>query len=363
MTKSRKTTPAKHKPPFPKSGLTRFARGLLQEWRKLNLSFESATVIVAVSGGADSVALLLALDELVRAKKLKVKLVVGHLNHKLRGAASDADARWVRSLAGDLGHRAIVGTRKVNSLASRTGDNLEQAARRARYEFLANTARSNKANLVLTAHTMNDQAETVLLNLMRGSGGEGLSGIESVRPLIRGSEIILARPLLSWARRPDTEDYCRQQSIDYRSDEMNADESFARVRVRKQLLPLMESFNPKFIQGIARSAEILREDNAALEVAAARLLELSQQSGEKRPGNSLRTDLLRVAPVALRRRALRLWLAQHRGDLIRIEHVHIAALENLLGSTKSGRAIELPGGATAYRKGGLLHYRGRRKTP
>jgi tRNA(Ile)-lysidine synthase len=210
---------------------------------------------------------------------------------------------------------------------------------------------------------MNDQAETVLLNLMRGSGGEGLSGIEPVRPLIRGSKIILARPLLSWARRPDTEDYCRQQSIDYRSDEMNADESFARVRVRKQLLPLIESFNPKFIQGVARSAEILREDNAALEVAAARLLELSQQSGEKRPGNSLRTDLLRVAPVALRRRALRLWLAQHRGDLIRIEHVHIAALENLLGSTKSGRAIELPGGATAYRKGGLLHYRGGRKTP
>src|SRR6185369_17210859 len=105
MTKSRKSTPAKHRSPFPRSGVTRFARGLLQEWRKLNLSFESSTVIVAVSGGADSVALLLALDELIRAKKLKVKLVVAHLNHKLRGAASDADARWVRSLAGDLGHR------------------------------------------------------------------------------------------------------------------------------------------------------------------------------------------------------------------------------------------------------------------
>jgi tRNA(Ile)-lysidine synthase len=333
----------------------------LQEWRKLNLSFDSDTIVVAVSGGADSVALLLALDELIRAKKLKVKLIVGHLNHKLRGAASDADARWVRSLAGDLGYHAIVATRKVKALASRTGDNLEQAARRARYEFLARTASANKANLVLTAHTMNDQAETVLLNLMRGSGGEGLSGIESVRPLTRGSEIVLARPLLSWVRRPDTEDYCRQQSIDYRSDAMNVDESFARVRVRKQLLPLMESFNPKFIQGVARSAEILREDNAALEAAAARLLELSQQSGEKGSGTSLRIDLLKVAPVALRRRALRLWLAQHRGDLIRIEHVHVAALENLLGSTKSGRAIELPGGTTAYRKGGLLHYRGRRK--
>src|SRR5205814_3992177 len=118
-----------------------------------------------------------------------------------------------------------------------------------------------------------------------------------------------------------------------RTDTMNADESFARVRVRKQLLPLMESFNPRFIQGITRSAEILREDNVALETAAARLLELSHQSGEKRPGNSLRIDLLRVAPVALRRRALRLWLAQHRGDLSRIEHArseeHTSELQSL----------------------------------
>ena len=361
--KARKTkqTPAKSKLPLLGTGLTRFARGLLQEWRELGLPIEGATIVTAVSGGADSVALLLVLDELIRAKKLKIKLVVAHLNHKLRGAAGDEDARWVRSLARELGHRASVGTRKVKLLASTTSDNLEQAARRARYEFLANTAKANKANLVLTAHTMNDQAETVLLNLMRGSGGDGLSGIERVRPLNRGSEIILARPLLSWARRSDTEDCCRQRSIDYRSDEMNADESFARVRVRKQLLPLMESFNPRFIQSVARSAEILRADNVALEAAAARLLELSIQPGEKRQGNSLRIDLLRVAPLAVRRRALRLWLAQHRGDLIRIEHVHIAAIENLLVSTKSGRAIELPGGAIAFRKDGMLHYRGRQK--
>ena len=363
MTKARKTkqTPAKSKSPLLRTGLTTFARGLLQEWRKLVLPFESSSIIVAVSGGADSVALLLALDELIRAKKLKIKLVVAHLNHKLRGAAGGADARWVKSLAGELGHEAIIGNRKVKDLASKTSDNLEQAARRARYEFLANIARSKKANLVLTAHTMNDQAETVLLNLMRGSGGDGLSGIERVRPLTSGSEIMLARPLLSWARRSDTEDYCRQRSIDYRTDEMNADQSFGRVRVRKQLLPLIESFNPRFIQSVTRSAEILREDNVALEAAAARLLELSLQSGGRRRARSLRIDLLRVAPVALRRRALRLWLAHHRGDLSRIEHVHIAAIESLLASTKSGRAIELPGGATAFRKGGRLYYRAREK--
>ena len=218
MTKARKTkqTPAKSKSPLLRTAVTRFARGLLQEWRDLGLPSEGATIIAAVSGGADSVALLLALDELIRAKKLEIKLVVASLNHKLRGAAGGADARWVKSLAGGLGHQAVIGTRKVKDLASKTSDNLEQAARRARYEFLAKIARSNKANLVLTAHTMNDQAETVLLNLMRGTGGDGLSGIERVRPLTSGSEIMLARPLLSWARRSDTEDYCRQRSTEYR---------------------------------------------------------------------------------------------------------------------------------------------------
>ncbi|MFN2578603.1 MAG: tRNA lysidine(34) synthetase TilS [Pyrinomonadaceae bacterium] len=359
--RKRKQTPVKSRSRLVAPELNRFSRGLLQEWRKLGLPLEGVTIVVAVSGGADSVALLLALDELVRARKLKIQLVAAHLNHKLRGAAGDADARWVRSLAGALDHRVIVGTKNVKSLASRTGDNLEQAARRARYKFFATVSKSNKAKLVLTAHTMNDQAETVLMNLMRGSGGEGLSGIECVRPLTRGTEVLLARPLLSWAGRSDTEMFCRQRAIDYRTDTMNVDESFARVRVRKQLLPLMESFNPRFIQGVGRSAQILRDDNVALEDAAARLLELSLQTDEKHRGPSLRIDLLRLAPAALRRRALRLWLAQHRGDLVRIERVHIAAIENLLASTKSGRAIELPGGGNAFRKGGLLHYRGVRK--
>jgi tRNA(Ile)-lysidine synthase len=224
-------------------------------------------------------------------------------------------------------------------------------------------AKSNSAKLVVTGHTMNDQAETVLLNLIRGSGGDGLRGMEPLRPLVKEIEIVLARPLLSWAARADTEGYCRRHSIDYRQDVMNLDESFARVRVRRQVVPLLEQFNPRFIQGVTRSAEILREDNSALDVAAARLLELSANAGrQKRQSMSLHTDLLRVAPAALRRRALRLWLAQQRGDLRRIEHAHIIAIEKLLLSKKSGRVIELPGGAAAFRQDGMLHYRPRQKS-
>src|SRR5713226_8039531 len=189
-------------------GLTSFARSLWQEWRRLRLPEANARVVVAVSGGADSVALLLSLNELIESKKLRLKLFVTHLDHALRKNAK-ADARWVKALAKQLGYESLARRVDVKALAASTGDNLEQAARRARYKFLADVAKKKRASLVLTAHTMDDQTETVLLNLLRGSGMDGLSGMEPARRLGEGSEIILARPLLSGARRRDTESYCR----------------------------------------------------------------------------------------------------------------------------------------------------------
>jgi tRNA(Ile)-lysidine synthase len=183
-----------------------------------------------------------------------------------------------------------------------------------------------------------------------------LSGIEPRRPLSLQSEIVLARPLLSWARRQDTEAYCRLKSIDYREDEMNFDDSFSRVRVRKELLPLLEKLNPRFVDNVVRNSELFRQDAAALNLAASALLDRDNSSMPARP---LRTAPLRAAPAGLRRRALRLWLAQHRGDLRRIEHAHILAIEKLMLSQKSGRIVELPGGGSAFRQSGMLHYRPR----
>jgi tRNA(Ile)-lysidine synthase len=145
---------------------------------------------------------------------------------------------------------------------------------------------------------------------------------------------------------------------------MNADQKFARVRVRKELVPLMKSFNPRFAEGLARTAEILREDDIALEGAAARLFELSlNRQSRKGKEPTLRTDLLRVAQPALRRRALRQWLASCRGDLRRLEHTHIVALDKFLFSIRSGRVIELPGGARIVKSGGLFGYQGPRSKP
>jgi tRNA(Ile)-lysidine synthase len=341
--------------------MSQFAESLLREWKRLDLPTNNARVVVAVSGGADSVALLLALDELLKSKRFKLEFLVAHLNHRLRGKASDADARWVTSFAKQLGHKVAIGSVDVKRRAAKTDDNLEQAARRARYEFLAKKAR--RAKVVLTAHTMDDQAETVLLNLLRGSGASGLGGVEPVRPLSSESETLLARPLLSWARRRDTEGFCRLRGVDFLTDEMNLDEKFARVRVRRQLLPLMQTFNPKLVEGLTRTAELLREDSMALDQGASRLLELSIEADSgsidsKKIGTLLRLDLLSLAPPALRRRALRLWIGRCRGDLKRLERVHIVALEKLLLGDRGGRVIELPGGARVARKLGLLQYIG-----
>lgn len=317
--------------------------------------------MVAVSGGADSTALLLALDELGRAGKLGISLTVTHLDHLLRKKASKEDAEWVANLAQKLGAPVELGRINVRKQASETADNLEQAARRARYAFLAKAARKKGAKLILTAHTMDDQAETVLLRLLRGSGAEGLGGIEPVRPLDPRSRTLIARPLLTWARRSDTEDYCDKQKTGFRVDEMNKDERFARVRVRRQLIPLMQSFNGRIVDALSRTAELLRADASILAQEADILLRLAT---EGTPTAKLETkpplvnvQILAKAPLALRRRALRQWILRARGDLRRLEMVHLLSVERLLCGNRGGKVVELPGGASIQRKRGWLEFR------
>lgn len=317
-----------------------------------------STAIIAVSGGADSLSLLLALDELIKAGKLDLSLAIAHMDHGLR-STSAAEAHWVARLAKELGYETSIKRVNVSKIARSAGDNLEQAARRARYDFLATIARRKRANLVITAHTMNDQAETVLLNLLRGSGLDGLTGIDPVRSLAAQNKVLLVRPMVSWASRRLTVSYCRRRGVEFLVDEMNADVRFSRVRVRTQLLPLMQSFNPKLVETLARTAEVLREDNSALNSAADRLLALAlngvhQTKAGSPKCDSLHVDLLALAQTALRRRVLRRWLRLCRGDLRRIERVHVIAVETLLFGNRGGRIVELPGGGRVSRRQKLL---------
>jgi tRNA(Ile)-lysidine synthase len=372
-----------------------FARGLLAEWRRRGWPSGGESVLVAVSGGADSTALLLALDELLRAGRLALGLTVAHLDHGLRAEAGIEDARRVRELADSLGYARLLGEARVGERAQSTRDNLEQAARRARYEFLLGAARRVGAGVVLTAHTLDDQAETFLLRLVRGSGAEGLGGMRVEREMERGSGVLLRRPLLGWARREEAELYCRERGVEPCRDALNEDERFARVRVRRRLMPLLAEFNPRVAEALVRTAGLLREDADLLGALAANLVEearvetaceagghptgprrrsagagdISEDAsdetgngedtgagGGRSPGpqSALRVGPLAAAPAALRRRALRLWLERARGDLRRIEAAHLLVIERLVFGTRGGRVAELPGGVQVERRRGLL---------
>jgi len=336
--------------------LNQFPRMLIAEWRKLRLPLSDETIVVAVSGGADSTALLLAIEELKTRNKLFNDICVAHLDHRLRRSSSK-DAKWVAELATRLGFRSVIGRSKVAESARAASENLEQAARDARYAFLERTAKKVSANYVLTAHTMDDQAETVLLRLMRGSAGAGLGGMEALRPLGKSSSIKLARPLL-WARRSETEDYCRIRKTEFLSDEMNDDQKFARVKVRKQLLPLMQSFNSRIVEALSRTAAQLREDGAVLFNDSGALLRRASFSNneDETKTPALDVTVLFDAPPALRRRALRQWLSEARGSTRRLEMVHLLAVEKLLEGSAGGRVVELPGGGQVRRKRNRLEF-------
>ncbi len=362
--------------------LSNFARRLLAEWKRLDLTqgdVQTEThIVVGVSGGADSLALLLALDELRKARRLRLSITVAHLNHALRGAESAADAETVRGVAAALGCEAAIEMVDVAALATRTKDNLEQAARRARYEFLHATAGARGAAHVLTAHTLDDQAETFLLRMVRGSGAEGLGAMRAVRPLQDAStgqhgvqdgreataeasdetsaRTLLVRPLLGWARRGDTEEYCRVRGQPFLHDEMNDDLRFARVRVRRELLPLLRAFNPRIEETLTRTAALLRDDATALERCAAILLDEAVSTHFAGEAPTLAIAVLKAAPPALQRRALRLWLKDARGHLRRIDEVHVRAVQSLLAGERGGRVAELPGGGRVERRRGELRF-------
>ncbi|HEV2836101.1 MAG TPA: tRNA lysidine(34) synthetase TilS [Pyrinomonadaceae bacterium] len=337
--------------------VNQFARLLLVEWRKLKLPLSDETLIVGVSGGADSTALLLALNELANAGKFSPKICVAHLDHKLRKTSGE-DARWVETLAAKLGYESVIGRSKVAEIARTRNENLEQAARDARYAFLARTAKRKSAKYVLTAHTMDDQAETVLLRLMRGSAGAGLGGMEAMRPLSGTTSLQLVRPLL-WARRTDTENYCRLRKHKFLVDEMNSDLGLSRVRVRQQLLPLMQSFNNRIVEALSRTAAQLREDRAVLLTDSDELLQrasLSADENHETEVPALDVKVLAEEPPALRRRALRQWLSQARGSARRLEMVHLMAVDRLVEGAAGGRTVELPGGSKVKRSKNRLEF-------
>ena len=359
-----------------------FPKNLITEWRKLNLPVSGETFVVAVSGGADSVSLMLAVNELKERGKLNLRFVIAHFNHNLRVAESDLDAQFVREITNKFNFELVCKIQNPKSKIQNQTGNLEQNARIARYEFLTETAQNLAAYGILTAHTLNDQAETFLLNLIRGSGLDGLSAMKPIRCLesrvenqesendiditeqskIQNpkSKILLVRPLLNWAKREDTENFCRLNKIEFRQDAMNDDLAFKRVRIRKILIPLLQEFNPKIIETLAKTSELLNDSVEQIafgnrQTAEKLSLEERETKIESETKNLSLKDLRDVFP-SIRRTILRGWLKDNRGNLRRLELKHIEAVEKLIFSRKSGRVVELPDGESVLKKNGKLYF-------
>jgi tRNA(Ile)-lysidine synthase len=303
----------------------------------------TSSVVVAVSGGADSTALLDALVRQQTKRGVPASIVAAHFNHLLRGAESDADEAFVQALANRLLVPLVTGREDVAAAARAGKKNLEATARRLRYSFLMATARDCGASRVLTAHNLDDQVETFLMRLLRGSGPDGLRGIHPEVDL--GEGVTLIRPLLE-VRRAQVLAYCTHFDLEFRADSSNASPDFTRNRVRLELVPLLRAFNPRFDEAVARAATLLAEDEEYLERRAAEVIEES--------AGRLEAARLASAPKALRRRAVRLWLSRARRTLARVEASHLEALEELAIEGSDGKVVELPGGWRATLEDGWL---------
>jgi tRNA(Ile)-lysidine synthase len=295
---------------------------------------------VAVSGGPDSVLLLEFIERL--AREMGFLLAVVHFNHHLRGPESDADEEFVSKLARDRGLKLLRGGADVAQVAREKRRNLEATARDLRYQFFFSLVNQGRLTKVVTAHSANDQAETVLLRLLRGTGTRGLGGIY---PVLEGKVV---RPFLSLTRAAIEEDL-KKRNLEFRIDPTNLDPKLRRNKIRLQLLPLLQrEFNPEVITLLKDLADRAREDDAYLEERARehtlpwRVREGNEEKIPVRP--------LLEFPPALARRALRQVILAARGTLYGITHQHIEALLRFSEEAQSGRTLVLPGGLMARKQ-------------
>ncbi len=314
---------------------------VLSFMREQDLVPDRKRLLVAVSGGPDSVCMLHVLFKL--QEELGIRLHVAHLNHGLRGAESEADAQYVAGLTHKLGIPATIEQRDVGEYHAQHHVSLEEAAREVRYTFLAEVALSVKAEQVAVGHTVNDHVETILMHLIRGSGTRGMQGLKPINLWqSSGNSLTIIRPLLQISRE-ETTGYCRKHRLMPHIDTSNLSLPTLRNRIRHQLLPLLQSYNPQVAEALLRNARIVSNDLDYLD----REIELLWDDIVRTRGNTLvlgKKEFLTLHP-ALKRHLLRAGIEKLLGNLMDIEARHI---EDILdASTKSaGKRIDLPEGLT-----------------
>jgi tRNA(Ile)-lysidine synthase len=314
-----------------------------------------STVIVGVSGGADSVCLLHALKTL--APEYDLHLHVAHLDHQLRGDAARADADFVRDLAQRWALPGTIESRDVAAFAREHKLSIEEAARQVRYGFLIEVALANDSKTIAVAHHADDQAESVLMHFLRGSGLAGLRGmrpkllIDDFRLLAsranqqsaisnQQSKIHLIRPLLDVSR-ADIEAYCAQCGLPFRVDATNADTTYFRNRLRHELLPLLETYNPNIRSILRRTASVVAADYELLEAHRNFAWDMTVLD-ETDTAITFSLSAWREQPIGTQRALLRRAIHQLRASLRDIDFVHVEDAIDLLARATTGDQATLP---------------------
>ncbi|MFP4136096.1 MAG: tRNA lysidine(34) synthetase TilS [Candidatus Acetothermia bacterium] len=296
-------------------------------------SIKECGVLVAVSGGVDSLSLLHVLLE--EREDFDLELSVAHLDHGIRGEDATKDAEFVRSTAQEFDLDSIVASRSAKELAEEKGLSLEEAARKVRYEFLSSAAEELSADYVALGHNRDDQAETILMHIIRGTGLRGLGGMEEVRDLF-------IRPLLRTGRK-EIEDYARSRDLDYRKDETNRNTRYTRNRIRHELIPELEDkYNPNIKERLAETGSLIREARSYLKKntkkSARKILTRKSDSG-----TCFDTEKLSELSPYMKKAVSRDLMKREKGDLKDIGLDHVKKVLDKVEERPARTRIDLPG--------------------
>lgn len=304
-------------------------------------------VLVGVSGGPDSVALLHSLVAI--GPKWSLRMIVAHLNHQLRGSTAEEEAAFVNRIAADLGIPCEIASRDVAQYAIRHRLSVQEAARTVRYAFYDQAAAKYCADKIALGHHADDNAESILIHFLRGTGPLGLVGI----PPVRDGRII--RPFIDLTRK-EILAYIERHGLEYVTDRSNLDADYLRNRIRHQLLPLLrEGYNPNMVDALNRLASILRDEEDFWDFTVRQVFqELSPQLTPQ--GMSLPVSRLAGLHPALLRRVVRHAILQVKGELKRVSRVHIQAIIQLVGGPSPSGRLNLPDGITVIRDREAMYF-------
>jgi tRNA(Ile)-lysidine synthase len=292
-------------------------------------------VLIGVSGGADSIALLHVLHRFSQVQNYS--LIVAHINHMARGKDSDADAGFVESVAEELKLPFYLKKINVGIERLKLKTSFQDAARIIRYQFFEETLQSIGGNRVALGHTADDQVETILINIVRGTGLKGLAGIPQVRDSI-------IRPFLKFYRK-DLEIYVKENNISFREDSSNSDKKYLRNRIRHVLIPHLETYNPSIKKCLQEMSGIAREEDSLLSKTTTDIFK--QKRGKYNEKNIIwDIEDFQSYPIALRQRLVREIFCHITGDMQAITAHHVQQIINLFNSPKTGKMLNIPRGVS-----------------